>query len=106
MNILEITLLFNALAFTIFTWYATNVGDTRLLNSAAYMSVTVTFVLLVVVILHHVCKYTQMSSIIMKTKISSKVYAFKNHTLWPQKNTIHKKVTMITFKRAMLAFLN
>lgn len=79
------------IVFTIFTWYATDLSDSRLLNSAVYTSVMVTFILLLVVILYDVCTYTQISLIIKKTKFSSMLYAFRNCKLQSQKNAIQEE---------------
>ena len=40
----------NLFVFTTFTWYASDINDTQLHNSAAYISVMITFILLAVVI--------------------------------------------------------
>ena len=45
-NILEMIVLINLFVFTTFIWYVTDTNDTQLHNSAAYISVMITFICL------------------------------------------------------------
>ena len=76
LNILEIILLANILAFALFTWYATDANDTQLHNFVAYVSVMITFVLFFIVIIHHVYVYTKFHSIVENTQLYNKLKNF------------------------------
>ena len=72
--IIEMISLVNILAFTVITWYATDSNDTKLLNNAAAnVSVIVTFVLLIVIIIFHGYKYTQLKTVVKSTKFFAKL---------------------------------
>ena len=79
LNIIEILSLANILAFTAFTWYATDTSDTKLQNAIAHISVSITCILLIFVILFHVFKYTKFNAIIKKTKFPAKLQSIKSH---------------------------
>ena len=68
LNILEISILSNILMFTVITWYATDTNDTRLQNVAAYISVTIVFVMLLITISYHVYTFTKIGGIVKESK--------------------------------------
>ena len=72
MDVLETFFFLNILFFTMFTWYS--LGDKRLNQGAiAYTSVTITFVVLLLIILYHVYAYSSLFSKIKKTKLGRKM---------------------------------
>ena len=56
----------NILCFAIFTWYC--LGECRNKEAAAYTSIIITFILLLLIILYHVYTHTKIFSRIEKTK--------------------------------------
>ena len=65
-DILETFFYLNILLFTTFTWYC--LGECRSKEAAAYTSVIITFIALLLIILYHVYTYTTVLSKIKKTK--------------------------------------
>ena len=59
-DILELVLLFNLFVFTIFTWYALN--NLKMRRVLAYLSTTVTLIILLAVIAYHIYVYLIMTS--------------------------------------------
>ena len=76
---LEIISLTNILAITVFTWYATDSNDTKLLNTAAYISVMLTFILFIIVIFFHVYKYTKFNATIKESGSLAKLQSIISH---------------------------
>ena len=68
-DVLETFFYLNTLSFVIFTWYSL---DTPASNwkPAAYTSVAITFIVLLLIILYHVHTYTSVFSKIYKTRLS------------------------------------
>ena len=89
-NSLEMAAVINLLVFTAFTWYATDVNDTHLHNSAAYISVVTTFILLLIVILYHIYAYTGIGSMIKKTEFSLKLQTLNIPKLQQQQRPLQK----------------
>ena len=71
-DMLEISFYLNTLSFAIFTWYSLDdPGGNR--EAAAYTSVTITFIALLLIILYHIYTYTSVFSKIKKTKLGTKI---------------------------------
>ena len=68
LNIFEILILSNILMFTVITWYALDTNDTRLQNAAAYISVTVVFIMPLIAISYHVYTFTKIGGIVKESK--------------------------------------
>ena len=66
MDVLETIFYLNILSFAAFTWYC--LGECRNKEAAAYTSVIITFIVLLLIILYHVYTYTTVFSKIKKTK--------------------------------------
>ena len=66
LGILETLFYLNILLFTTFTWYC--LGECRSKKAAAYTSVIITFLALLLIILYHVYTYTSVFSKIKSTK--------------------------------------
>ena len=66
MDVVEIIFYLNILLFTTFTWYC--FGECRNKKAAAYTSVTITFIILLLIILYHIFTYASAFSKIRKTK--------------------------------------
>ena len=79
LNIIEMVSLANTLAFTVFTWYATEPKNTKLHEAVAYISVAITCIMLIFVIFFHVYKYTKFNGIIKKTKFFANLQSIKSH---------------------------
>lgn len=56
LDVLEMIFYFNLLSLSVFAWYFRN--TTHRYRPAAYVSIAITFILLLGIILYHVCKYT------------------------------------------------
>ena len=67
-DVLETFFYLNILSFVIFTWYSLNSLASNW-DAAAYTSVITTFIVLLLIILYHVYKYTSVFSKIHKTKL-------------------------------------
>ena len=71
-DVLETFFYLNILSFVIFTWYSLdNPASNR--EAAAYTSVIITFIVLLLVILYHVYTYTSVFSKIHKTKLGGMI---------------------------------
>ena len=68
MDVLETFWYLNILSFVIFTWYSIDSPDSNR-EAAAYTSVIVTFIALLLIIFYHVYTYTSVFSKIHKTKL-------------------------------------
>ena len=66
-DVLETFFYVNILSFVIFTWYSLN-SPASGREAAAYTSVIITFIALLLIILYHVYTYTSVFSKIYKTK--------------------------------------
>ena len=66
-DILETFFYLNILIFTAFTWYC--LGECRNKDAAAYTSVIITFIILLLIILYHVYTYTTVFSKTKQTKL-------------------------------------
>ena len=87
LNIFEVLILSNILMFTVITWYATDTNDIQLQNAAAYISVTIVFVMLLIVIVYHVYTFTKIGGIIKETKwIKSIIKLLKKTRTRPLEN--------------------
>ena len=69
---------FNILAIAAFTWYTFDTGKSQ--AAVAYVSVMITFALLLVVIAFHVYKYTGLYAIIQKSQIYKQMEAKMHET--------------------------
>jgi hypothetical protein len=67
-DVLETFFYLNILSFVIFTWYSLDSPDSNR-KPAAYTSVSITFIVLLLIILYHVYTYTSVFSKIYKTKL-------------------------------------
>ena len=67
-DVLETFFYLNILSFVIFTWYSLD-NPARNREAAAYTSVIITFIVLLLIILYHVYTYTSVFSKIHKTKL-------------------------------------
>ena len=71
-DVLETFFYLNTLSFVIFTWYSLdNPASNR--EAAAYTSVIITFIALLLIILYHVYTYTSVFSKIHKTKLGGMI---------------------------------
>ncbi|MCG8622448.1 MAG: hypothetical protein MJE68_10695, partial [Proteobacteria bacterium] len=87
-DVLEVFFYLNIVLFTTFTWYC--LGECRNKKAAAYTSVSITFLVLLLIILYHVYTYTSVFSKIKKMKFMRK--SKKLITLAVSKN--RKKVNL------------
>jgi hypothetical protein len=71
-DILETFFYLNILSFVIFTWYSLDSPDSNR-EAAAYTSVTITFIVLLLIILYHVYTHTSVFSKIHKTKLGKMI---------------------------------
>ena len=67
-DVFETFFYLNILSFAVFTWYSLDNPDSRNQIAAAYTSVIITFIVLLLIILCHVYTYTTIFSKIKKTK--------------------------------------
>ena len=95
--ILEISFLSNLLFFSIFTWYS--LSNANLSQRAiAYISILVAIFILVLTILYHVYTYTQLFSVLKKTRPFQMIHRFliktdkeaRRHLSLPPDNDIHR----------------
>ena len=68
MDVLETFSYFNILCFATFTWYSLDNPDSNQ-KAAAYTSVIITFIVLLLIILYHVYTYTAVFSKVKQTKL-------------------------------------
>ena len=79
LDVLDAIMYTNIISFSALTWYTLDMQQTH--AAVAYISVCVTFTLLVCVVLYHMLRYTSVSSAIHKTKMSiTKLLALKTNT--------------------------
>ena len=71
-DVLETFFYLNILSFVIFTWYSLDSPASNQ-EAAAYTSVIITFIAMLVIILYHVYTYTSVFSKIHKTKLGSMI---------------------------------
>ena len=69
-DVLEVFFYLNIILFTTFTWYC--LGECRNKKAAAYISVSITFLVLLLIILYHVYTYTSVFSKIKQMKFVRK----------------------------------
>jgi hypothetical protein len=67
-DVLETFFYLNTLSFVLFTWYSLNSPNSNR-KAAAFTSVAITFIVLLLIILYHVYTYTSVFSKIYKTKL-------------------------------------
>ena len=72
MDVLETFWYLNILSFVIFTWYSIDSPDSNR-EAAAYTSVIITFIALLLIIFYHVYTYTSVFSKIHKTKLGKMI---------------------------------
>ena len=79
-NVLEMVSLLNILIFTLITWYATDTGNTGFQIAAAYVSILITTIQLLVILLYHVYTFTFIGTKIRETPLYAKLHflAFKS----------------------------
>ena len=75
-DVLETSFYLNILSFAIFNSYSLNNSDVNQ-KAAAYMSVIITFIVLLLIILYHVYTYTTVFSKIKKTKPARKIDRYR-----------------------------
>ena len=75
---IETVMYFNILAIAAFTWYTLDTGKSQ--AAIAYVSVIITYVLLLAVIAFHVYKYTGLYAIIQKSQIYKQMEAKMHET--------------------------
>ena len=68
LNIFEVLILSNILMFTLITWYAMDTNNVWLQNAAAYISVMIVFIMLLIVIVYHVYTFTKIGEIVKGSK--------------------------------------
>ena len=73
MDVLETFIYLNILLFATFTWYSLNNPSNSNQKIAAYTSVILTFVVLLLIILYHVYTYTTVFSKVKKTKFAGMI---------------------------------
>ena len=61
-DVLEMSILFNLLFFTVFMWYTFDTDGNQ--EAIAYISVSIAFILLVLIVIYHVYTYTGVSSLL------------------------------------------
>ena len=77
-SVLELVSLSNILIFTLITWYAIDTDDSLLHNAAAYISTTIMFVQLLIILLYHLYFYTTLHSVIRGTKMYVTFKSYKH----------------------------
>ena len=80
LDVLDTIMYTNIISFSALTWYTLDMQQTH--AAVAYFSVSVTFTLLVCVVLYHAFRYTSLFSAIHKTKMSiAKLLALKSNLM-------------------------
>ena len=82
LDVLDTLMQMNVVSFSALAWYTFDVHSSQqACTTIAYLSVCITFTLLVCVVLYHVLRYTNLFSVIHKTKTSiTKLLALKRNT--------------------------
>ena len=78
LNIFEVLILSNILMFTVITWYAMDTNNVQLQNAAAYISVMIVFIMLLIVIVYHVYTFTKIGEIVKESKWIKSIIKLQN----------------------------
>ena len=90
-DVLETFYYLNILCLATFTWYC--LGECRNKEAAAYTSVIITFIVLLLIILYHVYTYTTVFSKVKKTKLGIMIGRLLNKTVDPKRKPTYQKTS-------------
>ena len=87
-DVLETFFYLNILCFATFTWYC--LGEYRNKEAAAYTSVIITFIVLLLIILYHVYTHTTVFSKVKKTRLGIMISGLLTKTVDPKQKFKHQ----------------